>query len=126
MGDEKRPAVRTLLLFVFRPAFASFRLPTAFELALPGPIPCKLPCHAATARAARQRPLQCGLMCLFGMRAGRLEMIEPHRDDPEIVVLIERIERHPQPETLGERHLFLGGFAGMDFLADMLVFEVFV
>ena len=47
------------------------------------------------------------------------------RDDVEVLVLVEGIERDPQPEALGERNFLLDRLAGMDFIADVLGLEVF-
>src|SRR6267378_3206287 len=71
------------------------------------PIPRELVSHAAASRAA----LQCPLQPLFARRAHLLraaaERLQPMRDDVEVLVLVEGIERDPQSEALGERNLFL-------------------
>src|SRR5438309_4401651 len=89
------------------------------------PIPRELVSHAAASRAALQRPLQ----PLFARRAHLLraaaERLQPMRDDVEVLVLVEGIERDPQSEALGERNLLLDRLAGMDFIADILGLEVF-
>src|SRR5258706_9286469 len=87
-----------------------FRVPTR-------PVPGELVGDPAAARAALQRPLQ-GLFLRF-LRKRRIERLQPVAHDVEIFVLIERIERHPQAEALGERDLLLDGLPGMDLLAHV-------
>jgi hypothetical protein len=45
-------------------------------------------------------------------------------DDVQVGVLVERVERDPQPEAFGQRDLLLDRLAGMDLLADALALEV--
>ena len=48
------------------------------------------------------------------------------RDDVQVGLLIEGIERQPEAEALGKRYFFLDRFARVDFIADPLAFEVFL
>src|SRR5262245_2757018 len=95
-----------------------------FQPFLARPVARELPRHAPAARAALQRPLQGGALRRFRACARRLEVLEPHGDDLEIVALVEGIERRPQPEALGERYLLLRRLARMDLFAHVLVLEV--
>src|SRR5688572_33396901 len=70
-----------------------------FELLATGPVAGELPGDASTARAARERPLERRALRRIAAGAGCLEVIEPDRDDLEIVVLVERIERNPHAEA---------------------------
>src|SRR6185437_12062637 len=92
-------------------------------------MPRELPCHAPAARAALQRELQCLTCTLVGLApAGRgldAEMIEPSRDRGEVVVLRKRIERHPQAEAFGQRHLLLDRLARVYLVTFMTRLEVF-
>src|SRR5690606_29104595 len=74
----------------------------------------ELPRHPPGTRTAHQRPLQ-GLLAgtLDGLRL-EAEDMQPVRDDPQVFILAERIEGHPQTEALGQRDLLLGGLARMD------------
>src|SRR5207237_6112069 len=81
-----------------------------------GPVAGKLVGDAAAARAALQGPLQRFLLHALG---GGAEHLQPVLDDVEVLVLVERIEGHPQAEALGERDLLLDRLAGVDLLADV-------
>src|SRR5687767_14810998 len=92
---------------------SSFALLSAFILhpRSPRPVARELPGDAAAARAARERPLQGRALHLFARhpvpaRARRLEVLQPDRDYPQVVVLVEGIEGNPEPEALRERDLF--------------------
>ena len=52
-------------------------------------------------------------------------MSEPCRDRGQVIVLAKRIERDPDTEAFGERDLFLDRFARMNFVTQMLRFEIF-
>src|SRR5688572_31659343 len=113
MGDGSRPALP--------PSAGSPRppgqkkpnacLPPSLRAGLARPVAGELPGHAAAAGAALERPLQRRPLRCLGAGAGRLEMLEPDADDLEVLLLVERVERDPQPEALGQRHLFFRGLA---------------
>src|SRR6185503_5822510 len=67
---------------------------------LAGPVSRELVGDAAAARAALQRPLQRFLprLLYFLLAAGK--GIQPVGDDFEILVLVERVERHPEAKAL--------------------------
>src|SRR6185436_3442770 len=87
------------------PPSSLFLHPSAFILqpCPPRPVARELPRDAPAARAARERPLQRRSLGLFRARAGGPEVLQPDPDDPQVVVLVEGVERHPQAEALGER-----------------------
>src|SRR5688572_29876715 len=85
------------------------------------PVAGKLICDTAAARPALQRPLQRLLLRVLGRASERLQ---PVLDDGKVLVLVERVERDPQAEALGERNFLLDGLAGMDLLADVTRLEV--
>src|SRR3990167_9085312 len=80
---------------------------TASATATPRIVARKLVGDAAAARAALQRPDQ-----RLGARIRNGCSIEPERCQPlpgngQVLILAERVEAHPQTETIGQRDLLL-------------------
>src|SRR5881392_4125961 len=73
----------------------------------------ELPCHPARARAALQGPAQRIGARGLDLLAVAAEAAQPVRHDVEVIVLLERVEREPQPEAFGQRDLFLDRLARM-------------
>ena len=91
---------------------------------LAGPVPRELVGDAAAARAALQRPLQRFLARRLRFLRRAAKRLQPVRHDLQVLVLVERIERHPQAEALRQGNLLLHRLAGMDLVADVLGLEV--
>ena len=89
-----------------------------------GVVARELPGDAPAARSAPERPLQRLGARRLDVRGRAAHLGQPVRDDVEIPVLVELVERDPQPEPLRQRDLLLGGLARMDLLADAVVLEV--
>src|SRR5258705_13092381 len=75
---------------------SSFALPSAFILhpRSSGPVARELPRDAPAARAAGERPLQRSALhflphCPVPGRGGRIEVVQPHGHDAQIIVLVE-------------------------------------
>src|SRR5204862_7339797 len=88
------------------------------------PIPRELVSHAAASRAALQRPLEPLLARRVHLPRAAAERLQPLRNDVEVLVLVEGIERDPQSVALGERNLLLYRLAWLDFLFHILVLDV--
>src|ERR1700733_13766643 len=69
----------------------------------PDPVARELPRDPPAPEAALQRPQQRRLARLFGGLAA--ERRDPMVGDVEVLLLVERIERKPQAEALGQRDL---------------------
>src|ERR1700754_2009158 len=94
------------------------------------PVACELPRDASRARPALQRPNKRIAPRALDLGLIDAEMLQPVPDDREVIVLLERIEAHPQPEALGERNLLLDYFARVYFaigrvLVALVVAHVF-
>src|SRR3954452_5402419 len=114
-ASRKRPSARSITAAATSITSGLFRVPA-------GPVARELIRHAPAARAALQRPLQRLFARLVAPLAA--ERLQPVLHDVEVLVLIERIERHPQSEALRERNLLLDRLAGMDLVADVLGLQV--
>ena len=65
------------------------------------------------------------------MRGGDLprraaQFRRPVLDDSKIIILVERIERHPQTEAFRQGDFLLGSLARMDLFAQVFVLEIFL
>ena len=92
----------------------------------PGVIAGKVPGNAATTRPAAERPLQ-GLLARRGnLCLAATKVTQPVTNDVKIIVLIKRVERDPQTETLGQLDLFLGVLARVNLVTDRAVLQILV
>src|SRR3990167_7812782 len=76
---------------------------TASATATPRIVARKLVGDAAAARAALQRPDQRLWSCCGDGIAVKPERCQPLPGNGQVLILAERVEAHPQTETLGQR-----------------------
>src|SRR5690606_28621335 len=91
-----------------------------------GMVARELPGDPPGARAAHQRPLQRILASRGNFVRTRPEAAQPVRNDVEVLVLAEGVERDPQTETLRQRDLLLHRLTGVELAIDVSRLQVLV